>query len=102
MMGQRCDKFIAAGRSPTPNESAGRPRPEHMEELAVPFVNIRIVKEVIADDPVGKKASIAADVTAAIQKTTGLAETDVWVVFEEVPAAEWYVGKTSVEERRRS
>jgi len=66
----------------------------------MPFVNIRIVKEVIADDPTGKKASIAADVTTAIQKVTGLAETDVWVVFEEVAAADWYVGKTSVEDRR--
>lgn len=68
----------------------------------MPFVNIRIVKEVIADDPVGKKASIAADVTAAIHKATGLSENDVWVVFDELPAADWYVGKTSVAERRRS
>ncbi|NMA97657.1 tautomerase family protein [Devosia elaeis] len=68
----------------------------------MPFINIRIVKEAIADDPAGKKASIAADVTAAIQKATGLSENDVWVVFDEVPAADWYVGKTSVAERRRS
>lgn len=28
----------------------------------MPFVNIRLVKEVIADDPAGKKAAIAAQV----------------------------------------
>jgi len=44
----------------------------------MPFINIRIVKDAIADDPAGKK------------------------VFDEVPAADWYVGKTSVAERRRS
>jgi len=38
----------------------------------VPFIKIRIVKEVIADDPAGKKASIASDVTAAIHKNTGI------------------------------
>lgn len=68
----------------------------------MPFINIRIVKEVIADDPAGKKAGIAADVTAAIHKATGVAENDIWVVFEEVPAADWYVGPTSVEQKRRS
>ncbi|MDR7030857.1 tautomerase family protein [Rhizobium rosettiformans] len=68
----------------------------------MPFIEIRIVKEVIADDPAGKKASIASDVTAAIHKSTGITETDIWIAFEEVSAADWYVGTTSVEELRRS
>ena len=67
----------------------------------MPFVNIRIVKEVIADDPTGKKASIATDVTAAIQKVTGLAETDVWVVFEDVTTDDWFGGGISVTEHQK-
>ncbi|TMJ36541.1 MAG: 4-oxalocrotonate tautomerase family protein [Alphaproteobacteria bacterium] len=63
----------------------------------MPFVNIRIVKEVIASDPKGKKAEISKAVTAAIAKATGLAQSDVWVVFEEVAARDWYVGETDVE-----
>ncbi|MER8593001.1 tautomerase family protein [Mesorhizobium sp. M0904] len=66
----------------------------------MPFVNIRLVKEVIADDPAGKKAAIAAQVTAAITGVTGLTNNDVWVVFEEVAARDWFVGETDVETRR--
>jgi 4-oxalocrotonate tautomerase len=62
----------------------------------MPFVNIQIVKEVIAADPAGKKAEISKAVTAA----TGLAREDVWVVFEEVAARDWYLGDTSVESLR--
>jgi 4-oxalocrotonate tautomerase len=43
----------------------------------MPFVNIRIVKEVIAADPKGKKAEISRAVTDAITKVTGLANNDV-------------------------
>ena len=63
----------------------------------MPFVNIRLVKEVIAADPVGKKAQISKAVTAAIIDATGLTKNDVWVVFEEVAARDWYVGDTDVE-----
>lgn len=66
----------------------------------MPFVNIRIVKEVIADDPVRKKAEMAERIVAAISETTGIGRNDVWVVFEEVAARDWYVGTTSVETRR--
>ena len=68
----------------------------------MPFVNIRIVKEVIAADPAGKKAAIAKKVSAAIAEATGLGPDMVWVVFEEVAAKDWYVGATSVEEQRRA
>jgi 4-oxalocrotonate tautomerase len=68
----------------------------------MPFVNIRMVREVIASDPEGKKAAIAAKVSAAIVEATGLGKDDVWVVFEEVAARDWYVGPTSVETRRRA
>ena len=68
----------------------------------MPFVNIRLVKEVIASDPIGKKAAIATGVVKAITEATGLSEGDVWVVFEEVAARDWYVGPTSVETRRNA
>jgi 4-oxalocrotonate tautomerase len=66
----------------------------------MPFVNIRIVKEVIAKDPAGKKARISKAVTDAITRETGLTKNDVWVVFEEVLARDWYVGDTDVETLR--
>jgi len=67
----------------------------------MPFVNIRIVKEVIAEDPAGKKATIASKVTSAIVEQTGLTERDVWVVFEEVDARDWFLGPSSVEQLRK-
>ena len=67
----------------------------------MPFVSIRLVKEVIADDPAGKKARIAAGVVKSITETTGLTDDDVWVVFEEVAARDWYLGPTNVETRRK-
>ena len=67
----------------------------------MPFVNIRLVREAIASDPEGKKAAIAKRVAAAITEATGLAGDDVWVVFEEVAARDWFVGPTSVEKRRK-
>ena len=66
----------------------------------MPFVNIHIVKEAIAADPAGKKGRIAKAVKDAIRAETGLGESDVWVVFEEVLARDWYVGETSVETMR--
>lgn len=66
----------------------------------MPFVNIRLVREVIASDPKGKKAAIADGVVKAITSATGLTQDDVWVVFEEVAARDWYVGSKDVEARR--
>lgn len=66
----------------------------------MPFVNIRIVKEVIADDPAGKKARISRKVTDAVVAETGLAREDVWIVFDEVDARDWYLGDVDVETRR--
>ena len=68
----------------------------------MPFVNIRLVKEVIADDPEGKKARIAKGIVSTITETTGLSHDDVWVVFEEVAAKDWYVGQASVETKRKA
>lgn len=68
----------------------------------MPFVNIRLVREVIASDPEAKKAAIAKKVTAAITEATGLGNDDVWIVFEEVAARDWYLGSTNVETRRKA
>jgi len=66
----------------------------------MPFVSIRIVKEVLEPDPVGKKAAIAGTVARAIADATGLPPDDVSIVFEEIEAKNWYVGVTNVETRR--
>jgi 4-oxalocrotonate tautomerase len=66
----------------------------------MPFVSIRLVKELIADDPAGKKAAIGRRVAQAIFETTGLPKDDVWIVFEEVAARDWYLGDIDVETRR--
>jgi 4-oxalocrotonate tautomerase len=66
----------------------------------VPFVNIRLVKELIADDPAGKKSAIGKRVAEAISETTGLPKEEVWIVFEEVNARDWYLGDIDVETRR--
>jgi len=62
----------------------------------MPFVNIRIVREVIADDPAGKKSEISKQVTGAVSRVAGVPEENVWVVFEEVDAQDWYVGDVNV------
>ncbi len=67
----------------------------------MPFVNIRIVKEVIAADPEAKKARIAEKVAGAISEVAGVGKSDIWVVFEEVAARDWYVGDDSVEKLRK-
>ena len=66
----------------------------------MPFVNIRLVKEVIAADPKGKKAAMAKKIAAAIAEATGLGLDDVWIVFEEVAGRDWYLGDTNVATRR--
>jgi 4-oxalocrotonate tautomerase len=66
----------------------------------MPFVSIRLVKELIADDPAGKKAAIGRRVAQTISETTGLPKDDVWIVFEEVAARDWYLGDVDVETRR--
>jgi 4-oxalocrotonate tautomerase len=73
-------------------------------EGVMPFVNIRLVREVIADAPVEKKTAIAEKVVAvhaAINEATGVAKKDVWVVFQEVAAEDWFVGHTSVQTLRQ-
>ena len=67
----------------------------------MPFVNIRLVKEVIADNPEAKKTAMAEKIADAVSEVTGIAKSDIWVVFEEVAARDWFVGPTSVETLRK-
>ncbi|HME85198.1 MAG TPA: 4-oxalocrotonate tautomerase family protein [Roseiarcus sp.] len=69
--------------------------------VEMPFVNIRIVREAIASDPERKKATIAEKVTSVISEAAGVPKSDVWVVFEEVAARDWYLGPSSVESLRK-
>ena len=62
----------------------------------MPFVNIRLVKEVIAHDPDRKKAEMTDKIAAA----TGVSEDQVGIVFEQVDAKDWFLGKNSVKKLR--
>lgn len=62
----------------------------------MPFVNVKIVKQVIADDPARKKAEIGTRITKAISEVTGIPEDSVWIVFDEVDHADWRVGLKDV------
>lgn len=66
----------------------------------MPFVNIRIVEGVLEEGAAEKKAEISRRLTDVISEAAGLSKDDVWVVFEDIPAAEWYVGAKSVEQRK--
>ena len=63
----------------------------------MPFVNIRLVE--------GRsqqlKDEMSKRVVAAISEVLQLPKDDIWVVFEDVPAGDWYVGSTSVAELRK-
>lgn len=66
----------------------------------MPFARITIVREAIAADPTGKKAQISRKVAAAIAEATGLPEAEISIVFDDVAAADWYVGANSVQSLR--
>ena len=66
----------------------------------MPFVSVRIVRQVIADDPARKKEEIGREIARAVSRVTGLGEDQVWVVFEEVDEGDWMVGRRTVREMR--
>lgn len=66
----------------------------------MPFVTIRVVRQAIAADPEGKKKAVAERVAAALADATGLPPAEVWIVFEEVEARDWYLGGDSVQALR--
>ena len=63
----------------------------------MPFVSIRLVE----GRPQPLKDEMSKRVTAAISEVLQLPKDDIWVVFEDVPAGDWYVGSTTVAELRK-
>jgi 4-oxalocrotonate tautomerase len=63
----------------------------------MPFVNIRL----IAGRSQQQKGEISKRVTDAISDVLQLPNDDTWVVFEDVPAEDWYVGSVTVAELRK-
>lgn len=68
----------------------------------MPFVNIRIVEEVLGDSADEKRQTITDKVTDAISSTVGIDKDAIWVVFENIPERQWYVGNQSVKKIRGS
>ncbi|GLQ36171.1 4-oxalocrotonate tautomerase [Amylibacter marinus] len=66
----------------------------------MPFVNIRIVKQVIENDPEGIKAKVQADVTESLAQAAGIPKENVWVTFDEVDETDWFSGGQRVKEQR--
>lgn len=58
----------------------------------MPFVNIRM----IAGHSAQRKDEIARRITEAISEVTELPKTAIWVVFEDVARADWYVAGDSM------
>jgi 4-oxalocrotonate tautomerase len=63
----------------------------------MPFVNIRLVGGRSQD----QKDEISKRVVDAISDVLELPKDDIWVVFEDVGAADWYVGSSTVAELRK-
>jgi 4-oxalocrotonate tautomerase len=63
----------------------------------VPFVNIRLVGGRSQE----QKDEISKRVVDAISDVLQLPRDDIWVVFEDVAAGDWYVGSTTVAELRK-
>jgi 4-oxalocrotonate tautomerase len=62
----------------------------------MPFVNVRIVEGHSKE----RKDEMARRITSAIADVAQVPADIVWVTFEDVPAAEWYIGAQSVEKLR--
>lgn len=62
----------------------------------MPYVHI----DWVAGQGPEKRDEVARRVTHAIHEITGIALKDIWVVFKDVEAAEWYVGDQSVQKIR--
>jgi 4-oxalocrotonate tautomerase len=63
----------------------------------MPFVNIRLIDGRSQQ----RKDEISKRVTNAISEVLQLPKDDIWVLFEDIPAEDWYVGGTTVTELRK-
>lgn len=66
----------------------------------MPFVNIRIVKQVIEHDREAIKAKLQSAVTDSISEAAGIPKENVWVTFDEVDETDWFAGGQRVKELR--
>lgn len=66
----------------------------------MPFVNIRLVKQVIEHDPDGIKAKVQSAVTDALVDAAGIPKENVWVTFDEIEETDWFAGGARVKELR--
>jgi 4-oxalocrotonate tautomerase len=64
------------------------------------MVRIAYVAENLGEDAEVRKAAIASKVSQALSDEMGVAQGDIWVVFENVGAKDWFVGPKSVKEMR--
>jgi 4-oxalocrotonate tautomerase len=62
----------------------------------MPFVNIRILR----GHPQAAKKKIAEATVRSIHENTSIPSDQIWVVFEDVEAEDWFVGNSSVAEIR--
>ena len=63
----------------------------------MPFVNIRLIEGRSQE----RKDEISKRVVDAISDVLQLPKDDIWLVFEDVPAGDWYVGSKTVAELRK-
>jgi 4-oxalocrotonate tautomerase len=63
----------------------------------MPFVSIRLIEGRSQQ----QKDEISKRVTDAISEVLRLPKDDTWVVFEDIPAEDWYVGSTTVAALRK-
>jgi 4-oxalocrotonate tautomerase len=63
----------------------------------MPFVNIRLIEGRTQQ----RKDEAAKRVTDALSEVLQIPKDEVWVVFEDVRAEDWYVGSTPVAELRK-
>ena len=63
----------------------------------MPFVSIRLIEGRSQE----QKDEIARRVNDALSEVLELPKDDIWVVFEDVTAKDWYVGSATVAEIRK-
>ena len=64
---------------------------------STPFVSIRMIEGRSQQ----QKNEIAQRVNDALSDVLQLPKEDIWVVFEDITARDWYVGSTTVAELRK-
>ena len=64
----------------------------------MPFVSIRMIEGRSQQ----QKDEISKRVNAALSEVLELPKDDIWIVFEDITAKDWYVGGSTVAEVRKA